>query len=147
MPLNCCSLLGLWKAFGIVDSVYIQAIPLYAISLRNWQGNCIHLSSKKKDVDFPTKMLFLYVAAFHTGWIVRKCILLNYPFVAWIGVCGNLPWNCCTAVVHSICFFVVVVYFSTSETLCLWGFIHCIFLWHIPFCSCSFNLCWEPQSL
>jgi len=40
------------------------------------------VKQKKKDVDFPTKMLFLYVAAFHRGWIVTKYILLKYPFIA-----------------------------------------------------------------
>ena len=66
------------------------------------------VKQKKKDVDFPAKMLFLYVAAFHRGWIVRKYILLKYPFIAWLELCGNLPWNCCTAVVHSICFFLFI---------------------------------------
>ena len=85
--------------------------------------------------DLRTKMrLFLYVAALFRGWIVRKGILLlMYPFIAWSGEYGNLLWNCCTAVVHSVCYFEHIRQY-------VWGFNHCIFLCHIPFCSCSFNL-------
>ena len=47
----------------------------------------------------------------------------------------------CTAVVHSVCLF------RAYEISCLWGFVHCIFLCHIPLYACSFNLCWEPWIL